>query len=81
MGVLASGQGNAEAARPRYEESIALFRAVGDRWMLALALTVAYEKIGAWFMDLTAQGKIVGGNELSGTETARTVRLNARYPV
>lgn len=34
-----------------------------------------YEKIGAWWADLAAKGKIVGGNELQGAETAKTVRL------
>ncbi len=35
-----------------------------------------YEKIGAWFMDLGAQGKIVGGNELQPSETAKTIRMS-----
>lgn len=35
-----------------------------------------YEKIGAWFNDLGAKGKILGGNELQGTETAKTIRLS-----
>ncbi|HYZ92779.1 MAG TPA: YciI family protein [Actinomycetota bacterium] len=35
-----------------------------------------YEKIGAWFADLGAKGKIVGGEELQGADTATTVRLN-----
>lgn len=34
-----------------------------------------YEKIGAWWGDLAAKGKIVGGNELQGPDTAKTVRL------
>jgi hypothetical protein len=34
-----------------------------------------YEKIGAWWGDLAAKGKIVGGNELQGAETAKTVRI------
>jgi hypothetical protein len=34
-----------------------------------------YEKIGAWFGELGAKGKIVGGNELQGVETAKTIRL------
>jgi hypothetical protein len=34
-----------------------------------------YEKIGAWWGDLAAKGKIVGGNELQGSDTAKTVRL------
>ena len=34
-----------------------------------------YEKIGAWWGDLAAKGKIVGGNELQGPETAKTVRI------
>ncbi len=38
-------------------------------------LSAAYEKIGAWWGDLTAKGKIVGGNELQGPETAKTVRI------
>ncbi len=35
-----------------------------------------YEKIGAWFADLGAKGKIVGGNELQGVETAKTIRTS-----
>lgn len=36
-----------------------------------------YEKIGAWWGDLSAKGKIVGGNQLEGPETAKTVRIAA----
>src|SRR4051812_11595783 len=39
-----------------------------------------YEKIGAWFADLGAQGKIVGGQELQPSETAKTIRLNGSAP-
>jgi hypothetical protein len=35
-----------------------------------------YEKIGQWFADLGAKGKILGGNELQGVETAKTVRTS-----
>src|SRR6266404_3176072 len=34
-----------------------------------------YEKIGAWFADLGAKGKILGGNELQPSDTAKTIRL------
>ncbi len=34
-----------------------------------------YEKIGAWWGDLGAKGKIVGGNELQPASTAKTVRI------
>ena len=34
-----------------------------------------YAKIGAWFGELGAAGKIVGGEELQGADTATTVRL------
>jgi hypothetical protein len=34
------------------------------------------EKIMAWWGDLSARGKIVGGNQLQGPETARTVRIS-----
>ena len=35
-----------------------------------------YEKIGAWWGELSASGKIVGGNQLEGPETAKTVRIS-----
>jgi hypothetical protein len=35
-----------------------------------------YEKIGAWWGEHSAKGKIVGGNELQGPETAKTVRIS-----
>lgn len=34
-----------------------------------------YRKIGDWFAEHGAAGRIVGGNELQGAETATTVRL------
>jgi hypothetical protein len=34
-----------------------------------------YAKIGAWWGDLAAKGKIVGGNELQPVSTAKTVRI------
>jgi len=42
---------------------------------------VVYEKIGAWWMDLAGKGKIVGGNQLQPSETAKTVRLTGPKPV
>jgi len=39
-----------------------------------------YEKIGAWLMDLGARGKILGGNELQPSDTAKTIRLNGSSP-
>lgn len=38
-------------------------------------MNAAYEKIGAWWGELSAKGKIVGGNELQGVETAKTIRI------
>ena len=34
-----------------------------------------YEKIGAWFAEQGAAGKVVGGNELQPADTAKTVRI------
>jgi hypothetical protein len=34
----------------------------------------AYQRIGAWFEEHTKSGKITGGEELKGTNTATTVR-------
>ena len=34
----------------------------------------AYKRIGEWFERYTKNGKIVGGEELKGTNTATTVR-------
>jgi|SRR5438094_2077653 len=34
------------------------------------------EKIMGWWGDLAAKGKIVGGNQLQGPETAKTVRIS-----
>jgi hypothetical protein len=42
--------------------------------------TAVYEQIGQWFAELGAKGKIVGGNELQPSETAKTIRLNGSAP-
>jgi hypothetical protein len=34
-----------------------------------------YQKIGEWWGELAAKGKIVGGHELQGADTATTIRL------
>jgi hypothetical protein len=34
----------------------------------------AYKRVGAWFDEHTKSGKITGGEELKGTNTATTVR-------
>jgi hypothetical protein len=34
----------------------------------------AYKRVGAWFEEHTKSGKITGGEELKGTNTATTVR-------
>jgi hypothetical protein len=36
-----------------------------------------YEKIGAWWGEHAAAGRIVGGHQLQGAETATTIRLGS----
>lgn len=40
-----------------------------------------YERTGKWFADHTQAGKIVGGEELKGPETATTVRFKGGKPM
>ena len=40
-----------------------------------------YEEIGAWFEEHGRSGEIVGGEELKGPRTARTVRFKGGTPV
>ena len=37
-------------------------------------IQAAYKRVGAWFAEHTGSGKITGGEELKGTNTATTVR-------
>ncbi len=45
------------------------------------SLAAQYERTGKWFADYTQAGKIVGGEELKGPETATTVRFKLGKPV
>lgn len=45
------------------------------------ALASQYERTGKWFADHVQSGKIVGGEELKGPETATTVRFSAGKPM
>jgi thioredoxin-like negative regulator of GroEL len=38
MGIIVAARGDAAAARTHFEESVALFRTVGDRWGMGLPL-------------------------------------------
>ncbi len=40
-----------------------------------------YERTGRWFADYVQAGKIVGGEELKGPETATTVRFKSGKPM
>jgi hypothetical protein len=40
-----------------------------------------YQRTSKWFVDYTQAGKIVGGEELKGPETATTVRFNSGKPM
>ena len=44
-------------------------------------LAAQYERTGKWFADNTQSGKIIGGEELKGPETATTVRFSAGKPM
>lgn len=37
-------------------------------------IQAAYARIGAWFEEHRSSGKIIGGEELKGTNTATTIR-------
>ena len=41
----------------------------------------AYGHIGEWFGELAASGKLIGGEELQGAQTATTVRFESGRPV
>lgn len=44
-------------------------------------LAEQYERTGAWFEQNVKAGKILGGEELKGAETATTVRFKAGKPM
>lgn len=44
-------------------------------------LAEQYERTGKWFLDYTQSGKIVGGEELKGPDTATTVRFKGGKPM
>jgi len=44
-------------------------------------LAAAYERVGQWFEQYTRAGKIVGGHELQGPQTATTVRFKDGKPM
>ncbi|MDQ2923035.1 MAG: YciI family protein [Candidatus Dormibacteraeota bacterium] len=45
------------------------------------ALAAAYERINQWFDEYGRAGKIVGGHELQGPQTATTVRFKDGKPM
>ena len=44
-------------------------------------LAAVYKQTNAWFEQNTKAGKVVGGEELKGPETATTVRFKAGKPM
>jgi hypothetical protein len=44
-------------------------------------MAAAYESVGKWFEEHTRAGKIVGGHELQGPQTATTVRFKDGKPM
>ena len=44
-------------------------------------LAAQYERTGAWFEQNVKAGKVIGGEELKGAETATTVRFKAGKPI
>jgi hypothetical protein len=44
-------------------------------------LAEQYERTGKWFADYIQAGKILGGEELKGPETATTIRFKAGKPM
>ena len=44
-------------------------------------LAAQYEQTNAWFEQNVKAGKVVGGEELKGPETATTVRFKAGKPI